>query len=127
MSPQGPPPPPPPPPRDPRASGGRTGGISSWPRWSLWVLLGLIAAAFVLPYAFTTDEGRDLDYSQMLEQVRNDNVKSIEWNNENGHISGEFNDTAKFTSTGLPSPPGPSDADRQLFADHNVAVKFKTP
>ena len=101
--------------------------MSTWPRWSLWVLLGLIAAAFLLPTLFSTSEGPDLQYSQFLDQVRANNVKSIEWNNDNGHIAGEFADGAKFTSTGLPSPPGPAESDRALLAEHNVAVKFKTP
>src|SRR3954471_6929362 len=126
MSPQ-PPPPPPQGPREPRAPQGRSGGLSSWPRWSIYVLLGLVAAAFLLPALFSGSDGVDLQYSQFLQQVQNGNVKSIEWNNENGHINGEFADGAKFSSTGLPSPPGPSDADRALFAEHNVDVKFKTP
>src|SRR5436190_18404622 len=116
MSPQSPPPPPPPP-RDSRGSSGRGGGMSSWPRWSIWVLLGLIAAAFLLPSLFNTDEGTELQYSQFLQQVQNGNVKSIEWNNENGHINGEFADSVKFSTTGVPSPPGPSDSDRALFAE----------
>src|SRR5438093_11251493 len=104
MSPQAPPPPPPPP-RDSRGPSGR-GGLSSWPRWSIWVLLGLVAAAFLLPALFSSSEGVDLQYSQFLNEVKNGNVKSIEWNNENGHISGEFADSAKFATTGLPSPRG---------------------
>src|SRR5438874_623218 len=126
MSPQTPPPPPPPP-RDSRGSGGRMGGMSSLPRWTIWVLVGVAAAAFLLTTFGTGSEGKDLQYSQFLEQVQNGNVKSIEWNNENGHINGEFSDGAKFTSTGVPSPPGPSDVDRKLFTDHHVDVKFKTP
>jgi cell division protease FtsH len=101
--------------------------MSSWPRWSLWVLLGLVAAGLLLPSLFSASEGRDIQYSEFLGEVSRDNVKSIEWNNDNGHITGAFQDGAKFTSTGLPSPPGPSDADRQLFTDHHVEVKFKTP
>src|SRR4051794_4101956 len=126
MSPQSPPPPLPPP-RDSRGSSGRAGGMSSWPRWSIWVLLGLVAAALLLPSLFNTSEGTELQYSQFLAQVENGNVKSIEWNNENGHITGEFADGVKFETTGLPSPPGPSDADRALLSEHNVDVKFKTP
>src|SRR5437764_1657630 len=126
MSPQ-PPPPPPPPPREQRGSGGRMGGMSSLPRWTIWVLLGVAAAAFLLPTFFSGSEGRDLKYSEFLTQVQADNVKSIEWNNSNGHINGEFADGAKFTTTGVPSPPGPADADRTLFADHHVNVQFTTP
>ena len=101
--------------------------MSSWPRWSIWVLLGLVAAALLLPTFFSTSEGKDIQYSQFLDFVAADNVKKIEWNNDNGHISGEFADGAKFNTTGLPSPPGPSDSDRQLFTDHGVEVEFITP
>ena len=59
--------------------------------------------------------------------MQHENVKSIDWNNNNGHISGQFSDGNKFTTTGVPSPPGPSDIDRQLFADHHVQVTFTTP
>src|SRR5437763_4445784 len=103
------------------------GGMSTWPRWSIWVLLGLVAAAFLLPTFFSTSEGTDLQYSQFLTEVQNGNVKSIEWNNDDGHITGQFIDGKKFTTTGLPSPPGPSDADRALFTDHHIDVKFRTP
>src|SRR6516162_60452 len=125
MSPQSPPPPPPPPPqRDQRP--GRS-GLGSWPRWSIWILLGIVAAALLLPSLFSTNDGPEINYSDFLSQVQNNNVKSIEWNNNNGHINGEFADGSKFTTTGVPSPPGPSDADRQLLADHHVQVTFKTP
>src|ERR1700694_1102695 len=126
MSPQTPPPPPPPPRESRGTSGGRM-GMSSWPRWSIWVLLGLVAAAFLLPTLFSTSEGKDLQYSQFLDQVQADNVKSIDWNNNNGHITGEFLDGAKFVTTGVPSPPGPSESDRKILADHHVQVKFTTP
>src|SRR5689334_18769263 len=124
MSPQTPPPPPPPP-RDSRgSSGGRSGGsaMSGIPRWTLWVLAGVAAAALLLTTFGGGSTGPDLQYSQFLHEVQNNNVKSIEWNNENGHINGEFADGVKFTTTGVPSPPGPSDADRQQFADHHVEV-----
>ncbi|HEX2381237.1 MAG TPA: ATP-dependent zinc metalloprotease FtsH [Acidimicrobiales bacterium] len=125
MSPQSPPPPPPPPPRDQRPP--TRSGLGSWPRWSIWVLLGVVAAALLLPSLFSSSEGQQIDYTTFLTQVQNDNVKSIEWNNNDGHINGQFDDGAKFTTTGVPSPPGPSDDDRTLFADHHVQVTFKTP
>src|SRR5581483_5977907 len=122
MSPQ-PPPPPPPPPREPRP--GR--GMSAWPRWSIWVLLGVVAAAFLISPLFGGSSGQEIKYSDFLAQVQNENVKSIEWNNNNGTINGQFADGTKFTTTGLPSPPGPPAADLQLLNDHHVQVTFKTP
>src|SRR5258706_4322587 len=116
MSPQTPPPPPPPP-RESRGPAGGRMGMSSLPRWSIWVLLGLVAAALLLPGLFSTSDGTNIQYSQFLDFVQADNVKSIDWNNDNGHITGEFADGVKFNTTGLPSPPGPSDSDRQLLTD----------
>jgi cell division protease FtsH len=101
--------------------------MGSWPRWSIWVLLGIVAAALLLPSLFGSSEGQQINYSEFLTQVTNNNVKSIEWNNNDGHISGEFSNGEKFTTTGVPSPPGPSDADRALFQAHGVQVTFKTP
>src|SRR5262249_50913605 len=106
MSPQVPPPPPPQ--REQRPPS--RSGMGSWPRWSIWVLLGVVAAALLLPSLFSTSEGPQLTYTDFLAQVQNNNVKSIDWNNNDGHINGQFVDGAKFTTTGVPSPPGPSDA-----------------
>src|SRR5205823_4608887 len=115
---------PPPPPREQRS--GRSGG-SSWPRWSIWILLGIVGAALLLPSLFSGDEGKEIDYSDFIERVSHDQVKSIEWNNNNGHITGELTDGTKFQTVGVPSPPGPSAEDRTLFTAHNVQVTFKTP
>src|SRR3954468_6233768 len=98
MSPQTPPPPPPPPPQRDQRSPLRQ-GMGSWPRWSIWVLLAIVAAALLLPSLFSGSEGVGLNYTDFVAQVRNENVKSIEWNNNNGHINGEFADGAKFTTT----------------------------
>src|SRR6476646_8241956 len=99
MSPQTPPPPPPPP-RDSRCSvrGGPAGGAgtSSIPRWTLWVLVGVAASAFLITTFGGGSTGPELQYSQFLAQVQNNNVKSIDWNHENGHINGEFADGEKF-------------------------------
>jgi cell division protease FtsH len=125
VSSQPPPPPPPPPPqqRDQR-QGGRT---PSWPRWSIWILLAIVGAALLLPTLFGGDDGQEVSYSDFLTKVSEDQVKSIEWNNNNGHITGELTNGSKFQTTGVPSPPGPSSEDSKLFADHHVAVTFKTP
>src|SRR4051794_20095173 len=78
------PPPPPPPPRGSRGpgAGGRVGGgaMSSIPRWTLWVLVGVAAAAFLLTTFGGGSTGPELQYSQFLDQVQHENVKSIDWN-----------------------------------------------
>src|SRR5579885_991246 len=114
--------PPPPPPRNPRGSG--RVGPSSLPRWSIWVLLGVAAAALLLPNIVSSDNSTAIPYTDVLSKAQAGDVKSMEWNNTDGSITGELTDGTKFHSNG---PLTPSDADRQVFADHNVEVKFSTP
>src|SRR5262249_1530560 len=118
---QGLPPPPPPPPRDqPGRSPGRTG----WPRWSIWVLIGLLLVALLLPSLFSTSSGTSISYSEFLTDVRSNKVESVDWHNNNGKVDGVLKDGSKFTTNG---PVVPSDDDRALLTDHGVQAKFKTP
>jgi cell division protease FtsH len=79
-----PPPPPPPPPgrgrgqqnddskRDRRndfSSGDDAGddgsrGPGSWPRWTIWLLIGVLAAAFLIPNLWPSDDGEALTYNE---------------------------------------------------------------
>ena len=120
MSPQPPPPPPPP----PAGRGGTGRGMSSFPRWSIWVILGVVAAALLLSSLYTPDNSQDIQYSDLLTKVTQNQVKDITWNNTDGSITGALTDGTKFHTNG---PITPSDADRQQLSDHNVAVKFTTP
>jgi cell division protease FtsH len=122
MSPQTPPPPPPPP-RDQRGQGGRSLG-QGLPRWSIWVLVGLVIAALLLPAVFSTNDGASVQYSEFLDKVKAKQVKSVDWDNNNGSISGELTDGSKFHTNG---PLQPSDDDRQALQDNGVQVKFSTP
>ena len=94
------------------------------PRWSIWVIVGVAAAALLLSGLLTTDSTQDIPYSDLTGRVAAEQVKSIEWNNTNGSISGELKDGTKFHTNG---PLAPSDADRQLLTEHKVDVKFTTP
>ncbi|MEA2345839.1 MAG: cell division protease FtsH, partial [Thermoanaerobaculia bacterium] len=111
-----------PPPRNQRGPGRVS--PSSLPKWSLWVLLGVAAAALLIPTLFSSDSGKSIPYSEVIAKSTSDQVKSIDWNNTDGAISGELKDGTKFTSNG---PLSPSDDDRKLFNDHGVQVDFKTP
>jgi cell division protease FtsH len=93
----------------------------------MWVLVGVVIAALLLFTSVGSDDGKEVKYSDFLNQVAAGQVKSIEWNNNNGDITGVLQDGSKFHTTGVPSPPGPSDADLKLLADHGVQYKFVTP
>src|SRR3954454_3982913 len=98
------------PPTERRPSGG---GSSPSLRWVPWIVLALIAAAFVVSsLAGGSSSKADLTYSQFVNQVDDDNVKSIDFNKSTGSISGTFdtpvNGKAQFSSSGpkdnLPDP-----------------------
>jgi cell division protease FtsH len=118
------PPPPPPPPSPGRSSRGGTGGRDQLPRWAIWVLAGVILAVLVLPSFMTRSDREEIDYSELLTQVQQDNVGQITWNNNDGSITGELDDGTEFESNG---PLEPSEDDRALFREHDVTITFTSP
>ena len=67
------------------------GGSSPSLRWVPWIVLALIAAAFVVSsLAGGSSSKADLTYSQFVNQVDDNNVKSIDFNKSTGSISGKF-------------------------------------
>ncbi|MEO1063103.1 MAG: ATP-dependent zinc metalloprotease FtsH [Actinomycetota bacterium] len=113
---------------EPKADGTRNGSgrgrDQGWPRWSIWVLIGVVLASLALPTLFASDDSTSIDYTEFLDEVRAGNVDTFEFNNNNGRISGEFDDGETFSTTG---PLEFSDADRQLFSDNDVTFEFDTP
>ncbi len=144
-----PPPPPPPPPgrgqgeqhgqqrrgepdRRPERSHGdqpSTGtgkGPGSWPKWTIWLLVGVVAAAFLVPSLWPSDSGETLEYSEWREQVIEGNIETAVINNGSGKITGEFTNGDKYSTTGDGST-GVSDADRELLDEHDVQYEFEAP
>ncbi len=89
------------------------GGTSPSLRWVPWIVLALIAAAFVVSsLAGGSSSKADLTYTQFVNQVDDNNVKSIDFNKSTGSISGKFNNAVngktEFSSSGpkdnLPDP-----------------------
>src|SRR5215207_1332483 len=125
MSQQSPPPPPPPPSpgRSPRGSG--LGGRDSLPRWTIWVLGGVVLALLFLGPSLMTSTDRDeIDYSEMLTRVQQDEVSEITWNNNDGSITGKLDDGTEFSTNG---PLEPAEDDRALFREHDVKLEFTSP
>jgi cell division protease FtsH len=124
MSQQSPPPPPPPPPPGRSSRGSGTGGRESLPRWSIWVLAGVVLAVLVLPTFMNRTDRQEVDYSDLLTRVSQDEVREITWDNNDGSITGELKNGTEFQSNG---PLEPSEDDRALFREHDVKVQFDTP
>jgi cell division protease FtsH len=124
MSQQSPPPPPPPPSPGRSSRGSGTGGRESLPRWSIWVLAGVVLAVLVLPTFMNRTDRQEIDYSDLLARVQQDEVREITWDNNDGSITGELENGTEFESNG---PLEPSEEDRALFREHDVDVKFDTP
>ncbi len=124
MSPNNLPPPPPP----PAGKGDRAGKSDvSWPRWSLWVLLGLVTASIVASSLLSSgDDASSISYDTFMSRVEAGQVKSVEINNDNAHISGERTNGDKFTTTG-PLQGGIPEADLATMREQGVEIEFKTP
>jgi len=97
-------------------------GPGSWPRWTIWVLVGVLAAAFIVPSLWPSDSGESLEYSEWRTQVIEGNIATADIN-ASGKITGEFTNGDKYTTSGG-GPRGVSEADEQLLIDNDVAYKF---
>ncbi len=127
MSPQGPPPPPPPPrPQGPGNLGRGLRDGQRFPRWGIWVLVGLIAATFLLPLIFDGSSREKIAYSQFMTQVRDGKVDSVKVDNTDGSISGETTGGSEFSTTG-PLDGGLPESDLAVLRDRGVEVQYSTP
>jgi cell division protease FtsH len=109
---------------DTEGGGGR--GPGSWPRWTIWVLVGVLAAAFLVPSLWPSDDGQELDYSEWRTQLIEGNIATAEINTGSGRITGEFTNGDKFTTTGR-AETGVSDADQELLIEQGVDFTFVAP
>ena len=55
-------------------SSGTGKGPGSWPKWTIWLLVGVVAAAFLVPSLWPSDSGETLEYSEWREQVIEGNI-----------------------------------------------------
>ena len=81
------------------------GGSSSSLRWVPWVLLAIVAAAvLVTSLAGGSSSKTDLTYTQFVNEVNAENVKTVDFNKSTGAISGDLNKAVKgntqYTSSG---------------------------
>ena len=98
-------------------------GPGSWPRWTIWVLIGVLAAAFLVPSLWPSSGGETLEYSEWRTQVIEGNIATAEINNSSGKINGEFVNGDKYSTVGG-GERGVSAEDEQLMIDNDVQYKF---
>jgi len=89
----------------PTGDGTPSSGPRPWPRWLPLLVVGIVVAVFVATsMRGSTTETDELSYSEFTAAVQADEVKSIEYDPTNGHISGEYRQpqdgTTEFTSSG---------------------------
>ena len=92
------------------------------PKWTIWVLLGVLAAAVLVPSLWPSNEGESLEYSEWRTQVIDGKIKTADIN-ASGKITGEFSNGDKYSTSGG-GPRGVSDSDEQLLIENKVAYKF---
>jgi cell division protease FtsH len=108
-------------------SGRNQGGPRSeqgFPKWAIWALVSLVVLVLVVPSLLRRPVGDKISYSQFIEQVKDDRVESIEFDNTTGDIEGTYRNGDKFRTTGYLQF---TDADRQLLAEKNVTQEPSTP
>jgi cell division protease FtsH len=100
------------------------GSSSGWPRPIVWGLVTVAVLVVLLSPLLGRTSNQDLDYSTFRQKVADGQVKSVEISNDSSHITGEFKDGKKFTSTGPTDIP---QDDLNLMRDKGVAYKFHSP
>ncbi len=99
-------------------------GPGSWPRWSLWLLAGLLLAVVIASFAWPSESGESLEYSEWRTQLIEGNIETATIENGSGAITGEFTNGDRYNTNGDGST-GVSDEDRQLMIDNGVDFEFK--
>ncbi len=92
----------------------------------MWVLLGVVALALLLPSLWPSRSGEKITYSQFMDQVRAGQVESVVINNSSNTITGTFEDGSEFTTTGG-GDRALSEADEAELREQDVDIDFKTP
>ena len=91
----------------------------------MWVLLGVVALALILPSFWPSSSGEKLTYTQFIDQVQEGNVESVVINNDSNTITGTFENGTEFTTTGG-GDRGVSAEDEALLKEQGVEYSFKT-
>lgn len=100
----------------------------SWARMLPWILILGLVGLVALANPFSTDDSnsKELTFSQFEDAVRNEEVKSVEFNKSSGDINGEYKNQvdgkSKFTSSGPASDF--QDSTVRLLRAHDVDLEY---
>jgi cell division protease FtsH len=89
-------------------------------------MVGVLAAAVLVPTLWPSDTGEPLEYSEWRELVVDGEIASAEINTGSGKITGQFNNEDKYTTSGG-GERGVSEADEALLIAQDVNYKFIPP
>ena len=89
-------------------------------------MIAVLAAMFVLPRFWPSNEGKELSYTEFLTLVNKGEVKSVVINNASNKITGQTVAGDEFTTTGG-GQRGLSEADEAVLKEKRVDIDFKTP
>ena len=89
-------------------------------RWAVFVILGLILAALILPPLFDSTPKTALTYTDLLNQANEAKVDEVTVNNDTGAMTGKLKDGKTFSVRGPHPVP---DADLALLRS-KTEVKF---
>ncbi|MGH8975235.1 MAG: ATP-dependent zinc metalloprotease FtsH, partial [Acidimicrobiia bacterium] len=106
----------------PGASG--DGSAGGFPRWMPWIVVVLVLTALLVSNLEGGGPRRDvLEYSEFIEAVENDSVRSVKIDQVSGHIEGEFKNGDVFRTQG-PQNEVPNE-DIALMTEHGVKRNYK--
>ena len=95
-----------------------------WPRWGIWLVMGLVAAALILPGLLPSSSADEVAYDHFLNRVAAAEVTDVLVDNQTGGITFVDDAGTTFETTG---PLELSIDDRRLLAESGAAVRFETP
>ena len=95
-----------------------------WPRWGVWLVMGLVATALILPGLMPSDSAEQVAYDRFLDRVAAGEVADVLVDNQTGRITFIDDGETTFETTG---PLELSIDDRRLLSDSGAAVRFETP
>ncbi|MCB0986297.1 MAG: ATP-dependent zinc metalloprotease FtsH [Acidimicrobiales bacterium] len=90
----------------------------------LWAALAACGLLAVILLNQAPEKGKELSYSEFLNQVTAEKVAEVTYDNVSAKITGKFKNGSEFRTTGLQPFPEP---DLTLLHQHDVVLKPKTP
>ena len=92
----------------------------------MWVLLGVLGLALLLPSFWPDETGETVTYTDFMQRVSEGEVSSVVINNSTGSIDGTLEDGTEFTTTGG-GERALSEADEATLRENGVEYEFRTP